>query len=73
MKKLKLALDALQVESFRSIDTPAAAGTVRGNHVTPFDCQPTTDRYDRNCASQILSCLPTCTPLCRTIAPFCEG
>lgn len=71
MKKLKLKVDELQVESFRSIGTPIPAGTVRGNAITTFDCEPTTDRYDRNCASEILSCLQTCNPICQSIEPFC--
>lgn len=64
MKKLKLAIDQLAVESFPSTDVPEERGTVRGNDVTNFDCEPTTDRYDRNCASEILSCMQTCNPPC---------
>jgi hypothetical protein len=59
MKKLKLAVDDLQVESFHSVDTPALEGTVRGNDATLLDCEPTKDRYDRNCASSIDVCGPT--------------
>lgn len=62
MKKLKLAVDDLHVESFHSASTPALEGTVRGNAITTFDCEPTTDRYDRNCASKILSCYSACLP-----------
>jgi len=75
MKKLKLAVDDLQVESFHSVQTPAPKGTVRGNDIATFGCEPTTDRYDRNCASEIYSCYQTCPRGCATntaLPCYCE-
>jgi hypothetical protein len=38
MKKLKLDLDSLDVQSFASASTAGGRGTVRGNDVTSLDC-----------------------------------
>ena len=47
MKKLRIELDQLQVESFATAETPEEGGTVRGRGLDTFpgDCPPTGDFY----------------------------
>jgi hypothetical protein len=42
MKKLKLELDTLRVESFEAASTPVTRGTVQGHSTTPLSigCSP---------------------------------
>jgi hypothetical protein len=60
MKKLRLALDQLTVESFASTDMPADRGTVEGHDGTYYaGCGYTADRYDIQCRSVGIQCGPT--------------
>jgi len=60
MKKLRLDVDQLTVESFSSIDVPASRGTVEGNDGTYYaGCGYTADRYDIQCRSVGIYCAPT--------------
>jgi hypothetical protein len=60
VKKLKLALEHLAVESFPSTEVPDSRGTVEGNGTYYAGCQYTTDRYDIGCHSGgDVQCAPT--------------
>lgn len=61
MKKLRLELDALAVESFATDAGAERMGTVRGHYNTELDC--TLDRE---------SCKVSCDP-CYTCATSCAG
>lgn len=52
MKKLTLSLDALQVESFETLDVEAGRGTVRGNGTESYGgmgCESTANRDVCDC------------------------
>ena len=58
MKKLKLRIETLAVESFESMVGPAAPGTVRGHSdATIHD----TCTYNRDCWTQLNDCSYGCT------------
>jgi len=60
MKKLRLAIDQLSVESFPSTNAPTGRGTVQGNDATLYaGCAYTGDRYDIQCHSVGVECGPT--------------
>jgi hypothetical protein len=60
MKKLRLAIDQLTVESFSSTDVPTDRGTVQGNDNTLYvGCAYTTDRFELQCRSVGINCGPT--------------
>ena len=60
MKKLRLAVDQLAVESFSSTDAPTERGTVQGNDGTLYaGCAYTGDRFDLQCRSVDIYCGPT--------------
>lgn len=60
MKKHRLAIDQLAVESFCSTDVPAGRGTVQGNDGTLYaGCGFTNDRFDLQCRSVEIQCGPT--------------
>ena len=58
MKKLRLAVDTLRVESFRTDAAPPAAGTVRGHDKTAdFDTCACSADYNTQCCT---AADPTC-------------
>jgi hypothetical protein len=74
MRKLRLELDSLAVESFTAVDAPAERGTVRG-HVSLYweDCDAS-----QTCAGAGWPCDPTdqsCAGTCfeNTCHPGCGG
>ena len=59
-KKLKLDVDRLEVETFKTAQSPAGGGTVRGHGYTEgYTCQPCTDWM--SCPN---TCDVTCSPAC---------
>ncbi|HSU17730.1 hypothetical protein [Longimicrobium sp.] len=74
MRKLRLDLDALVIESFAPADSPPARGTVRG-HVSLYweDCSPseTCAGAGYPCEHTDQSCGGTCYEA--TCAPGCGG
>ena len=63
MKKRKLEIDALAVESFATAAPPAPKGTVRAQELTPANpCFPQDTRYD-SCGWSEIDCY---TQGCRT-------
>ena len=68
MKKLKLEIDALAVESFEASDVQAEAGTVEGLGYTPACdsfriCGPKDPSYDP-CGETYSPCGDTSDPVC---------
>jgi hypothetical protein len=60
VKKLRLSIEQLDVESFPSADVPEDEGTVQGNEATIYPgCEYTADRYDIQCRSAGAYCAPT--------------
>lgn len=59
MKKLKLEIDQLDVESFPSADVPTDRGTVEGNETLYAGCGYTNDRFNIQCRSVGVYCGPT--------------
>lgn len=55
MKKMKLSMDELHVESFSIEAASAEAGTVKANEYT----------------GKVFTCDPSCDPSCRTMACPC--
>ena len=79
MRKLKLELDNLEVESFETGDEARRSGTVRG-HDDDDDVEtewctgyPDCGVSRRGCQSPHYSCYPSCgcTQTCDTVAPEC--
>lgn len=75
MRKLKLEIDALEVESFEASDAQADAGTVQGLGLTPACnteriCAPTDPSYDpcpvtsTQCGSDQTWTVCTCADTC---------
>ena len=65
MAKLKLNLDALNVETFQTADAGAEEGTVHGQQITPAGscgCWYTVATCPATCQ---ITCGATCYPTCR--------
>ena len=60
MKKLRLQLDELQVESFHTVRTEPARGTVRANAPTWYCTEQIDCTYDYGCETQNESCNGSC-------------
>ncbi|HSU12587.1 hypothetical protein [Longimicrobium sp.] len=65
MKKLKLEIEALEVESFEASESKAEAGTVEGRGWTPACdsfriCGPKDPSYDPCGPTEDLACTGTC-------------
>lgn len=80
MKKLRLEIDELAVESFEVAKAPGEKGTVRGEQQT-FTCQPETcidytcvgngcPTFDPTC-DQYVSCMNTCQT-CNAVVNTCQ-
>jgi hypothetical protein len=80
MKKLKLEMDELRVESFQTTAAGGAArGTVRGNNIThgeswdlpciPDDGNQTLD--PALCATQVYTCAASCNGTCNSCYGTC--
>lgn len=75
MKKLRLQLDDLSVESFGTHQEETARGTVAGRNEPPY-----TQSCDGSCVATCASCVNTCLNTCQascagtcdTCAPTCE-
>jgi hypothetical protein len=60
MKKLRLDIEQLNVESFASAEAPDDRGTVQGKEATLYaGCGYTNDRFDIQCRSVGVYCGPT--------------
>jgi len=81
MRKLRLELDSLAVESFAPLDVPGERGTVRG-HVSLYweDCNPSDtcagagwpcDTSDQSCGGTCYE--RTCHPGCGAASAGCGG
>ena len=57
MKKLKLELDALAVESFESVAPESARGTVQG-HLVPTNPWCAANSYKSYCPDSLCTCPP---------------
>ena len=82
MRKLKLDVDALRVESFEAVAGNGRLGTVRGNVVTP-DCSeafgtcPGFTCFDDTCGCADTSPRPSCQECsfyedCVSVPPQCD-
>ena len=79
MKKLRMDVDALHVESFTTAEGAARAGTVRGAEATelcsqgPVTCHPTNDPCDTcntSCAGgPLCDCAPSGCPKASVCCP----
>lgn len=82
MRKLKLDLDALEIESFETDETAEARGTVEGRNPPPVQTEATCGQYtcgnEYTCA-QWYTCANTCADSCNcggtslnnTLCPLC--
>lgn len=71
MKKLKLELDDLQVESFQTARAEPRRGTVRGNIPPTWNCTDYVDcTWDFGCETEVVSCNGSCNGSC---ADTCWG
>jgi hypothetical protein len=71
MSKLKLSLEQLAVESFASVETADARGTVRGQQASGYEtCGEYTCFYVETCQNWP-SCYMDCTMDC-TLRPKCH-
>ena len=75
MKKLKLEITALEVESFEAAKAPAEAGTVEGQNLTPLCdsvrvCGPNDPSYDP-CTETGVPCWDTSDAICTGATGCC--
>jgi hypothetical protein len=73
MKKLKLQLDELQVESFQTARAEAPGGTVRGNAPTWFCTEQIDCTWDYGCETEAASCNGSCQSCADTCGVSCYG
>jgi len=74
MKKLKLQLDELQVESFQTARGHATRGTVQGNAPPTSMCTDYIDcTWDFGCETQVASCNGSCGNTCDATCGSCNG
>jgi hypothetical protein len=76
MKKLRLSLDALQVDTFDPASTDAGQGTVVGEQIgtVAVSCRGTCVTCGASCFTCALSCGATCGGSCFATCDYsCEG
>jgi len=66
MKKLKLNLDEIKVESFQTVQALINKGTVLGNDEWTVTCPPDTEA---GCATEAATCPNTCVNTCAATCP----
>jgi hypothetical protein len=60
MKKLRLEMEELRVESFQTVQAPREKGTVIGHYLTPQCSGDGGYTCDYSCGGQLGSCAATC-------------
>lgn len=60
MKKLKLEMEELRVESFQTEQSAGEEGTVIGHYLTPHCSGDNGYTCDYSCGGQYASCIATC-------------
>lgn len=70
MKKVKLDLDAILVDSFEVTETPRGRGTVRGHVCCVCGCDPCCCTCCATCGN---TCLASCNGSCQTCEDSCWG
>lgn len=81
MKKLRLELDALRVESFDTAGGAGGRGTVQGHNVTygeswDWPCEPVDSDYTADpaqCQTQAYTCAASCNGTCHSCNGTCHS
>jgi hypothetical protein len=78
MRKLKLSIDALQVESFHAVGPGSGRGTVPGHNPTYYldECQTPAGTCDAGCTqgyNTCGTCMESCWGTCVSCAATCNG